>query len=106
MFGNNSGQNIFASPKTPTHASVSNASVLTSKLPVDKNEAPVSKPAFQRADNFNADKINAAFQNLFGSKTNESLMQTPSFYDNRHQIKAKPSGQFFQHEEAQGQPKN
>jgi len=53
------GQNIFNSPKTPTHASASNASVITSKLPGNgKEETPVSQPAFQRGDNFNADKIN------------------------------------------------
>lgn len=37
--------------------------------------------------------VNNAFQNLFGGPTVDnkaSVMQTPSFFDNKHQIKAKP----------------
>ena len=44
-------------------------------------------------NNPNQAGVNNAFQNLFGGPTNEnksSIMQTPSFFDNRHQIKAKP----------------
>jgi hypothetical protein len=47
-------------------------------------------PQFHRGQNFTNDKINQAFQNLFGSSGPPSFMQTPSFNDNRHQIKAKP----------------
>lgn len=42
---------------------------------------------------FSPDKINNAFNNLFGGPTlnnGSSVMQTPSFLDNKHQIKAKP----------------
>lgn len=44
-------------------------------------------------DSFNRDKINQAFQNLFGGSfgSNTNAMQTPQFNnDNKHQIKAKP----------------
>jgi hypothetical protein len=37
--------------------------------------------------------VNNAFQNLFGGPTVDnkaSVMQTPSFFENKHQIKAKP----------------
>jgi hypothetical protein len=37
--------------------------------------------------------VNNAFQNLFGGPAVEnksSVMQTPSFFENKHQIKAKP----------------
>jgi hypothetical protein len=49
------------------------------------------QPKFD-SNNFSADKINQAFQNLFGNGFGESStkMQTPSFLNNNQNIKAKP----------------
>jgi len=70
----------------PTHASASNGS-LVSKA---KDPEVIDQPSFTQA--FSNDKINQAFQNLFGRSTPDpAVMQTPSFqYDQRHQIKVKP----------------
>jgi hypothetical protein len=55
--GTGHGQGIFNSP-TPSHASASmNASLLNPKPTVSKDDQ-ITPPAFQKNDNFNADKIN------------------------------------------------
>jgi len=51
-----------------------------------------AQPTYRAQDNFSSDRINQAFNNLFGPKAafNPMLQMTPSFYENRHQIKVKP----------------
>lgn len=61
------------------------------KQPQVQKEAVTHQPNFASRD-FSADKINQAFQNLFGSGFGEgnAQMQTPSFLNNNQNIKAKP----------------
>lgn len=73
-------------------ASVSDYSVFSRRPTRGRNFA--HDEAFQRADNFTSERINQAFQNLFGppskpEKQDSILQQTPSFYDSRFQLKAK-----------------
>lgn len=55
-------------------------------------------PFFQDGDNFTADRINQAFQSLFGApKNNGEMLATPCFYDNPMNLKVKP-GMLFNNE--------
>lgn len=68
-------------------------------------DTPQQQPSFAK-DSLSSDKINQAFQNLFGNTSSfaPSIMQTPSFqYDNKFQIKAKPC--MFDQETPQRQSK-
>lgn len=73
----------------PSHASASNVSIVRPEAQTTQKTA-AEGPNFTRGETFTNDKIHQAFANLFGSSGNPSIMQTPSFNDNRHQIKAKP----------------
>jgi len=74
----------------PSHASASNVSIVRPEAQTTQ-KAAAEGPNFTRGEAFSNDNIHQAFAKLFGSSSgNPSIMQTPSFNDNRHQIKAKP----------------
>jgi hypothetical protein len=53
---------------------------------------PIAEPKFSSGEDFKKDKINQAFATLFGGGCQDStpnFMSTPSFNDNKHQIKAR-----------------
>jgi hypothetical protein len=74
----------------PSHCSASNVSIVRPEA-LGFNKQAAEGPKFANGEDFKKDKINKAFANLFGGgESTPNFMSTPSFNDNKHQIKARP----------------